>query len=121
MNKYRLLIPINKKSDIRGYWIDKNRLYKDNLSLKEYNSIDFNSLDKIKQNLRQICLFYSYNNIGNIYYSKNKINQLKNKIIYRIGKGNFRGLKRSIKELLSKFEGLTVYKQKEGYLLEAYY
>jgi len=113
----KLLIPQNKKTNIRGYWKDSNKLYRDYHIENRFKNLSIYELEKIKDIKKQICLFYQVKNTGFIFYDKNKTKILKYKKIFiynRIKKEVF-------KKLLSQYNGLTVYKTAKNYRIEVFY
>lgn len=124
----KIYIPIlnkRKKEKIRGLFKNKKgKLFYDYLIIQKYklNSLPcfYNHLLKLKQFYKQECFFYTINNEGFIFYNKNKIEKLKNKIVFSIG-FNRKNLKLYLKEYLKKYKGLTIYKEIDGYKIEVYF
>jgi CRISPR-associated protein Cas8b1/Cst1 subtype I-B len=130
----KLFIPEVKtktlKTKTRGLWLnEQGHLYYDylrqdvlnwDLNQANYKSRFYLYLNKIKISYNQEALFYNYNGKGFIYYNKDKIEILNKVIRFNIGKdrANLKGL---IKKLLRDYNGLTIYTEPEGYLLEVYY
>ena len=110
------------ETDIQGYWINKNKLYIDNIELLQY-SIIYQSefLSKIHRMFldgEQAVFYKDIYNIGTIRYSNGTWQVLKNRIelIENKKPGN-----EYIKLLLKNCQGLTIYKIDNGkYLIEIY-
>jgi hypothetical protein len=126
----KVFIPINKskiKTGARGFWRnDTGRTYYDYLKIINYRQeniglyyrdLFINYLETIKTGYKQEAIFYTDNGQGFIYYSKDKIEVLKNRI-YQDITGN---LKEAIKEAIKKYNGVTVYKNNNRYFLEVFY
>lgn len=93
-----------EKTNIKGFWQDKNKIYIDNIKQKECT-------EQEKQKLflsGEICIFYTSENEAFIEYQNNKIDVLRVKRIIHYKHIN----KTLIKELLNNFNGFTVYKNK---------
>ena len=113
------------KSNVRGFWLnDKGKLFYDYLRILDFsiplNGLNLNEIENIKRYHKQEAVFYTSNNKGYVYYSKDKIDVLNKVKRFNIGKdrANLKGL---IKRLLRDYKGLTIYTEPEGYLLEVYY
>ena len=113
------------KTEIRGLWLnDKGKLFYDYLRILDFsiplNGLNLNEIENIKRYHKQEAVFYTSNNKGYVYYSKDKIDVLNKVKRFNIGKdrANLKGL---IKRLLRDYKGLTIYTEPEGYLLEVYY
>jgi len=118
---YTLLLPINKKSNIRGLWIYKNKVYRDNLKIAKYKrGLSIKVLKKLAYNYNQLALFYYNNKRGFIYNNNSGLtDKLNNRALF-YHKG-FKNLKDKIKGLLLKYKGLTIYKKGAFYTLVCYY
>lgn len=127
----KIYIPQKKhkynKSNIRGIWQDKNKLYYDNIKIIEYNmpiigvfyqDIFLKYLNTIKECYNQECIFYTIDDIGYIFYNKNKIDILSNKAHITIDKNK---LKITLQAILKLYNGLTIYKNKNNYYIEVFY
>lgn len=114
---------VDYKTDIIGYWQDKNgKLYCDNIELKQYSIIEkhyFNNAIKLLFSKGEKCIAYkNYYNELCIEYPNNKTITLKNRI--EIIENN-KPSNEYIKLLLKNNEGLTIYKIDNGkYLIEIY-
>lgn len=113
---------VKYKTNIRGYWIDKGKLYIDNVKCIEYFAINTLSFLAHKRQLflsGQKCVFYKdiYNQ-GVLEYPNGTWEVLKKRkqIIYTC-----KPCQLDIELLLKKYEGLTIYKIDTGqYLIEIY-
>ena len=118
-----IYIPIKRgknKTIARGFWQDKNIIYYDYIQSIARDKINLKEIEKLKRDYRQEAIFYKIKNIGYIYYKKNKIDILQDRKIIKINK-NFRGLKNRIKNILNKYNGLTIYKLTNCYIIEIFY
>ena len=113
---------VSYKTNTQGYWIDKDKLYIDNIELKKYFVIDrvfFNIAKKTLFDKGEKCIFYKdINNHAIIEYPNGKYITLKNRIAWIENK---KPNQCYIKELLKNNEGLTIYKLSiKKYLIEIY-
>ena len=122
MNK--IYIPISKgktKSAVRGYWRDKKTgiVYYDYIRVIPKQNIHKDYIRRVQKKHSQISIFYIIDNIGYVYTDKKNCLVLCNKIRFTIPK-KFDGLKSTIKKLLIVHEGLTVYIEKNNYIIEVF-
>ena len=119
---YKILIPEKeKKSSIRGIWLDNGKLYFDNLKLEYTEFLTYAKLDKLCFDYNQLAIFYTSGVTASIYTKKSgKIDKLcKRSINYC---SNKKDLKSIIKEHIIKYGGATVYiESKASYKIVAYY
>ncbi len=113
---------VQHKTDIRGYWIDKGKVYIDNIELLQYSIIDKESfLRKIHLMFldgEQAVFYKDFYNIGNVRYSNGSWQVLKNRIEIIENKNPSNEY---IKLLLKNCNGLTIYKIDNGkFLIEIY-
>ena len=113
---------VQHKTDIRGYWIDKGKVYIDNIELLQYSLIDKESfLRKIHLMFldgEQAVFYKDFYNIGNVRYSNGSWQVLKNRIEIIENKNPS---SEYIKLLLKNCNGLTIYKIDNGkFLIEIY-
>ena len=114
---YKILIPSDKKTAIRGYWIDDKRIYADNLLAIYRPTITKKQLDYICRHYKQKAIFYSVGATGYIYNENGTIDKLSHFKGYY-----FDHVKPSIvKSLIKKYGGLTIYRVKNGYNVKVYY
>jgi len=125
----KILIPQIKskgKTNIRGLWLaENNKLYYDYLT-EQIIDLDYNSnnttvveyLEYLRVKYNQIAIFFSVDNSGYVYYSKDKIEVLPNSFSVNINKNV---LKAYSKKLLRDYKGLTIYRLKDSYILKVYY
>jgi hypothetical protein len=117
---YKILLPINKKSDIQGLWHNDGLLYKDNLRAYYIFNTSCYNLHRIAKKYKQIAIFLYSNNTALLYdtVTKNKT-LLKNKALLLYD--TFYGLKNQIKNLIKKYNGVTIFKSKGHYRLLCYF
>ena len=119
---YRVFIPVKYKTDIKGLWLDKNRVYHDNIKIDTIGAIHGDLLkSKINHLIKydnQLAVFYKdYFNNGIIQDKQGDKIKLDKQKIYFVKR-----LKKSfIKNLLKKYGGLTIYKQEKTFIIEVYY
>ena len=113
---------VEHETDIRGYWLDKSKLYIDNIELLQYSIIDnmffINRIHLMFSQGEQAVFYKDFYNIGNVRYKSGKWKILKNRIeiIENQNPSN-----NYIKLLLKNNSGLTIYKIDNGqYLIEIY-
>ncbi len=120
----KIFIPCTKKTktNIRGFWRDNNKLYYDYLTSQHYKMPDKNEFYTHAENLKrfynQLAIFYVEDDIGYIYYNKNKIDILSKRIYALVLKHN---IKKEIKEAISQYGGVTIYKIDNKYFKEIFY
>jgi hypothetical protein len=121
----KLFIPVTKgktKTKVRGFWrssFPAKKTYYDYLKAINTSYIEPKQLGKLKQKYNQEAIAFIDCNVLKIYYSKDKIEILNNKITKIVTK---KELKQNIKELLKLYGGVTVYIQGNNkYLLEVFY
>lgn len=107
---------VNYKTNIRGYWLDKNKVYKDNIRI---SNIKTNIRFKTEKHFlfdykKQLAVFYIKFDRAYIENKEGDITILKNLIEYRLNKLS----KDKIKELLYKYNGLTIIKEKNCYVIQ---
>ena len=116
-----------KKELARGFWKNEaGRVYYDYISVKNWSlSIADNSglnsfknyLEVLKSGYKQEAIFYVNDLIGNVYYSKDKIEVLPHRIYKEVLRDN---LKVAIKEALKVYSGCTIYNEAGKYFLEVF-
>lgn len=115
-----------KRELARGFWLDKGRVYYDYIKAVNYtqsiepgyySNLFYNYLDTIKASYNQEAIFYKIDNIGYIYYSRDKIDILPHRIYKEIGRDNLRV---AIKEALRDFSGCTIYNEAGRYYIEVF-
>ena len=114
---YILYKVVKHKTDIRGYWIDsQGKLYKDNITLKEYhNKIVLDS--DIKLFLRsQKAIFYKEGQRAYIIDKAGFIEVLSHRIILK----RTRLYISEIKRLLLEYKGLTIFKRSGSFDIEVW-
>lgn len=116
---YKLFtIDNSKKSDIKGFWSDKGKIYIDNVYIKDcLTSKELRQGIKDLFNKKELAVFYTKNNKGYILDNKGNKTRLNNRII----KYRYHLNKTEIKKLLNKYNGLTIYRKIELYSKEKYF
>ena len=100
-----LYIIIKRKSNIKGFWQDNNgKIYIDNIKIIDYS--EKAKLELFKSG--ELAVFYCDNNKAYIEDKNGKIDVLRVKKIIHYKRVN----KTLIKELLSIYNGFTVYRNK---------
>ncbi len=118
----------NKKILARGFWYSKDnkKTYYDYLNVKEYTQsiadnyylgLFYDYLDTIKTSRNQECIFYKIDNIGHIYYSRDKIEILPGRIYKEVRRQD---LRKAIREGLRVYNGLTIYQENKRYYIEIF-
>jgi len=127
----KIFIPAIKgrtKTPARGLWYSKEskKIYYDYLNIKDYGNpfnvfYHYNNfiiyLNDIKKRYSQECIFYKINNTGFIFYSKDKIQVLPHRIYKEVLRHD---LKKTIRDYLNLYGGLTVYHTKRDYTIEVF-
>lgn len=118
--KYTLYkVDNNKRSSVRGYWLDNGKLYKDNIKLVKYNR-----RDKLWQGIRALfrqgeqAVFYRGDN-GYCIDKEGNRQVYRNRLLYKRSKLSAQKIKR----LLKDYGGLTIYNCKKTrglYFIEIY-
>ena len=116
------------KTSARGFWRNNTgKLYYDYITMQTYkdNNLQglYEHLDNLKTFYNQECIFYVKDSVGYIYYSRDRIEALSQRVESRIYKCH-KSIKRTkdlIKDYLSCYGGLTVYDKGDYYLFEGYY
>ena len=107
---------VKHKTNIRGYWLDNGKVYKDNIEVKEiysYNNLNV-SIKKLFVIKKQLAVFYKRFNKAYIEYNDNSIDELKTCIVINVKKLSAK----HIQNLLFKHNGLTIFKNKYDYTIE---
>lgn len=137
MKKITVYIPTekrkyNKRILARGFWKNEaGAIEMDYILTKEYQQridgllyqdIFYRYLDNLKQiktnGKPQTAIFYKINDIGYIYYSRDKIEVLSNRIYKEVLKENLKG---TIKADLKVYGGLTFSTVNSRYFTEIFY
>jgi hypothetical protein len=111
---------VKHKTNVRGYWKDGKKLYKDNiqiLKIEKNNQLQFNYAVKVLFNEKaQECIFYK---MGNFAFIQD--NQGNTEVLKKVMRFYYYELKPSIiKNLLKKYNGLTVFKRDKIYMIETW-
>lgn len=107
---------VNYKTGVKGFWIDKNKIYIDNVRIKEVKEgYSFVISKRILFNVKkQKAIFYI--NKGKAYIEDIKGNKT---ILNHCIRYKENHLKTSyIKTLLNQHSGLTIYKNENDYTIE---
>jgi len=115
--KYTLLEVRNTKSQVRGYWLDNGKLYRDNIS-----PIKYKSKDKLSEGIKSLfnrgekAVFYSEKQKGYCVNSDNTITIYNKRLRLHRKKLS----PNEVKRLVKRFGGLTIYNYGR-YIIEVYY
>lgn len=103
------------KKDIIGFWQDGNKIYKDYIIKKSFNTNGELQYHKnILFKIGELAVFYTLGNKAIIEDKKGNITQLNNKKEYIT-----KSLKKDmIKGLIEKYGGCTIYREKGQYKIE---
>jgi len=118
----KVFIPQDKtqgKTNIRGLWLNKDKIYYDYLKVVNTSFIEGKQLEALKKKYNQQAIFYvdTATDTGIIYYNKDKKEVLSHRIYAMIGR-NFRA---ELKEDLKIYGGVTIYKIGAYYCKEIFY
>ena len=118
-----IYIPQNKrkeKTNIRGFWYSKDtkKFYYDYIKTIKSLTGDLHFVEYLRQEFKQEAMFFTHNDKAHIFYKPDKINVLKNRHITK--HRGFKGLKKEIKDYIRIYGGVTVYKQRDSYLIESW-
>jgi len=119
MTKYNLYQVNNqKKSDILGLWQNKGKIYRDKIHIQKYKT-----WEKLNQGINDLfshgekAIFYTYNRQGIIIDNTGN----KNLLPYRLRLHRKKLSINEIKKLLSVFNGITIFKYHNRYVIEVYH
>ena len=114
---YKLYSVIKEKSSIQGYWLNNDKVYRDNIKIipckgKRALLIGIDKLFAIGEK----AVFYVKSKKGYCLSNNGKLSILKNrKILYRV-KINQEG----IESLLKVYGGVTIHKLRKSFKIEIY-
>jgi hypothetical protein len=110
---YNILNKSNR-TDIKGFWIDNNKIYIDRIAIIKCNHTFDIYKNKLFNELNQLAIFYIKGNKAYIEDKQGNITVLANHIkLYR------KYLKLAeIKALLKEYNGLTIFKKNNNYLID---
>lgn len=117
--KYTLYKVIKGNSNIKGYWIDKGKVYIDSITqlkcnnkhiLREHITELFND--------GELAVFYTQGDIGIIEDNKGNIQELNKRLEFK-HKKNIDNTKK-IKKIISQYSGCTIYNKRGYILIEVY-
>jgi len=113
---YKIYDVVNYKTDVKGYWIDNNKVYVDNINILEVKSIK--ELNNIKQKLfiikKQLAVFYIKDNVAYIESKNDDKIILKHNIQYKEKHIS----EAYIKELLLQHNGITIFEYNGYYIID---
>ena len=116
---YILYEVVKHKTDIRGYWLDnKGKLYEDNIYLKGYYSKGelLKDIKDIFKSSQEKAVFYRDSKQGHIINRNGKIDILSHRIIK-----TFKLLPlKDIRDLIVRYNGLTIFKGQGSYTVEVW-
>jgi hypothetical protein len=118
----KLFIPVKHKTNIKGIWQgDNGKVYFDNIQVKSIPILYRDYLSLLKRELfnnGELCIFYkNIYNEGIIEDERGDKTILKNQRIFKVNKLSIS----LIKDILGKYNGLTIYKNDNDYIIEVYY
>ena len=107
------------KTDIHGLWLDdKKKLYKDYIIPLKTEGVDkLQAIAKKLFNEGEKAVFYTAGNEGYIVSCNNELMKLSKKDVYHVLKLS----PDSIKRLLKRYGGITIYRLNVGYIVEVYH
>ena len=108
----------HKKSNVKGLWRDKGKVYKDNIHITKYKTKHaLNTAISCLFLMNELSAFYTSKGKGYIISTKGKIDVLRHKKVYKRTKLHAN----EVKGIIRKYGGLTIYKKTSGYNIEVYY
>jgi len=111
---YKLYSISKEKTDILGLWKDNNKIYRDNIIIKDIPLINKQWENQALFDNGEKSIFYVYGKKAYCESKEGKIDILKHRITWKEKR-----LRHSfIKELLKQNNGLTIFKNKNDYTLE---
>lgn len=109
---------IKEDSNIKGYWLDKGKLYKDNIKIipcKDNHSLYKGIRELLDKG--ELAVFYSIGDKGYCVDNKNRETCYN----YRIRLHRKKLSCKEFKKLVKTFGGVTVYKLYDRYIIEVYH
>ena len=112
---YKLYNVVKHKTNIKGFWQDKGKVYIDNINISTCYA-DYVFVRKARKlfNSGELAIFYIKDGKAYIEDNKGNLTVLKHCIRYKkkyISKDY-------IKALLKQYEGLTIYREGDQYIIE---
>lgn len=105
---------LQHKSNIRGYWKDKGKLYIDNIQIRQSKDLTRRIKFYLFNYKKQLAIFYLKEGKAFILDNKGNKTILKTNIKIKV-----KHIKTSFfKELLRKYNGFTVYKNKASFTFD---
>ena len=126
----KVLIPEKKgriKTNVRGFWYSKdtNKTYYDYLKIVNTSYVEPKQLEALKKKYNQESIAFIDTSVNclKIYYSRDKIEVLKDHSILEVKRQgrNTKLLKDYINSALKLYGGLTIYIKNHSYILEVFY
>jgi hypothetical protein len=110
---YKLYTVSKQKTNILGLWKDNNKIYRDNIIIKNIPLINKQWENQALFDNGEKCIFYVYGKKAFIESKEGKIDILRHRITW-----NEKRLRPSlIKEVLKQNGGLTIFKNENDYTL----
>jgi hypothetical protein len=110
---YKLYTIAKKKTGILGLWKDNNKIYRDNIIIKDIPLINKQWENQALFDNGEKCIFYVYGKKAFIESKEGKIDILRHRITW-----NEKRLKASfVKLLLELHGGITIFKNENDYTL----
>jgi len=116
---FKLYAVNNKhKSKVKGYWLDKDKVYKDNIHITEYKTLHaLNTAITRLFLIGELSAFYTSGGKGHIVSKGGKVSILRHRRLYRRGKLSTS----EVKGIVGKYGGATIHKRASGYIIEVYH
>jgi hypothetical protein len=108
---------IKKDTNIKGYWLFKDKLYIDNIQLLKFESIRTKEFLQAKQDLfnkKELSVFYIDGKQAFIENNKGEVKILKNCKSFKVKDIDTQ----KIKALCQSYGGLTLYINKQGFNID---
>ena len=117
-NELKVYLPIDKRSkaNVRGFWRGSQGLCYDYI---QQTRARIDSLDSLKREHKQECLFYTRQSKAYIWHNSKNIEELKHYRYFEYNRHS-RGLKVFLKDILKTYGGFTIYVREQDYLVEVW-
>lgn len=116
--KLKIYLPTDKKTkaNIRGFWKGSQGLSYDYI---RQTTARTDSLDRLKREHKQECLFYTRQSRAYIWHNPSDIKELKHYRYFEYNR-HTKGLKGFLKDILKIYGGFTIYIREQNYLVEVW-
>lgn len=111
---------VKYKTLIRGYWQDKNKIFRDYITICNTN---FNIEDKflLARNPNELAIFYIKDNQAFIISQSGEKTILNHNIIFTIPKKQKELTRLYIKECIKQYGGVTLFDKGQNFILSVWY